>query len=111
MLLIGVVSLGDHVIIWLLPLGDHVIIWLLPLGVYVIIWLLPLLMAANMTCTTARNGRRHGYQGLHLPSTMENLLGRRRRQLLTIAQWNGRTLLDREVAELSEICTTALVAM
>ena len=35
----------------------------------------------------------------HLPSTVENQLGRRRRQLLTITQWNVRTLLDREAAD------------
>ena len=45
----------------------------------------------------------------HLPSTMENQLGRRR-QLLTIAQWNVRTLLDREAADRPER-RTALVAM
>ena len=37
----------------------------------------------------------------HLPSTVENQLGRRR-QLLTIAQWNVRTLLDREGADRPE---------
>ena len=41
----------------------------------------------------------------HLPSTVENQQGRRRRQLLTIAQWNVRTLLDRPERR------TALVAM
>ena len=48
----------------------------------------------------------------HLPSTVENQLGRRRqrRQLLTIGQWNVRTLLDREGADRPERCT-ALVAM
>ena len=46
----------------------------------------------------------------HLPSTVENQLGRRRRQLLTIAQWNVRTLLDRERADRPER-RTALVAM
>ena len=47
----------------------------------------------------------------HLPSTVENQLGRRRRgQLLTIAQWNVRTLLDREGADRPER-RTALVAM
>ena len=45
----------------------------------------------------------------HLPSTVENQLGRRR-QLLTIAQWNVRTLLDREGADRPER-RTALVAM
>ena len=36
----------------------------------------------------------------HLPSTVENQLERRkRRQLLTRAQWNVRTLLDRETAD------------
>ena len=40
----------------------------------------------------------------HLPSTVENQLGRRRqrRQLLTIGQWNVRTLLDRERANRPE---------
>ena len=48
----------------------------------------------------------------HLPSTAENQLGRRRqrRQLLTIRQWNARTLLDREGAGRPER-RTALVAM
>ena len=47
----------------------------------------------------------------HLPSTVENQVGRRRaRQLLTIAQWNVRTLLDREGADRPERRTT-LVAM
>ena len=48
----------------------------------------------------------------HLLSTVENQLGRRRqrRQLLTIGQWNVRTLLDREGANEPEKCT-ALVAM
>ncbi|KAK2168419.1 hypothetical protein NP493_1225g00007 [Ridgeia piscesae] len=46
----------------------------------------------------------------HLPSTVENQLGRRRRQLLTIAQWNVRTLLDRKAADRPER-RTALVAM
>ena len=48
----------------------------------------------------------------HLPSTVENQLGRRRqrRQLLTIGQWNVRTLLDREGADRPER-RTALVAM
>ena len=45
----------------------------------------------------------------HLPSTVENQLGRRR-QLLTIAQWNVRTLLDREAADRLER-RKALVAM
>ena len=45
----------------------------------------------------------------HLPSTVTNQLGRRR-QLLTIAPWNVRTLLDREAADLPER-RTALVAM
>ena len=47
---------------------------------------------------------------LHLPSTVENQLGRRRRQLLTIAQWNVETLLDREAADRPER-RTVLVAM
>ena len=48
---------------------------------------------------------------LHLPSTVGNKLGRRiRRQLLTIAQWNVRTLLDREAADRPER-RTAFVAM
>ena len=49
---------------------------------------------------------------LHLPSTVENQLGRRRqrRQILTIGQWNVRTLLDRERANRIER-RTALVAM
>ena len=40
----------------------------------------------------------------HLPSTVKNQLGRRRqrRQLLTIGQWNVRTLLDREGANRPE---------
>ena len=48
----------------------------------------------------------------HLPSTVENQLGRRRqrRQLLIIAQWNVRTLLDREGTNRPER-HTALVAM
>ena len=46
----------------------------------------------------------------HLPSTVENQLRRRIRQLLTIAQWNVRTLLDREAADRPER-RTALVAM
>ena len=37
-----------------------------------------------------------------LPSTVENQLGSTRRQLLTIAQWNVRTLLDREGADRTE---------
>ena len=45
----------------------------------------------------------------HLPSTVENQL-LRRRQLLTIAQWNLRTLLDREGAIRPER-RTSLVAM
>ena len=47
-----------------------------------------------------------------LPSTVENQLGRRRqrRQLLTIGQWNVRTLLDREGTNRPER-RTALVAM
>ena len=47
----------------------------------------------------------------HLPSTVEYQLGRRRRrQLLTIAQWNVRTLLDRKAADRPER-RMALVAM
>ena len=48
----------------------------------------------------------------HLPSTVNNQLGRRRqrRQLLTIGQWNVRTLLDRKGANRPER-RTALVAM
>ena len=46
----------------------------------------------------------------HLSSTVKNQLGRRRRQLLTIAQWNVRTLLDREGADRPER-RTAPVAM
>ena len=45
----------------------------------------------------------------HLPSTVENQLGRRR-QLLTITQWNFRTLLDREAAD-QPVRRTTLVAM
>ena len=47
----------------------------------------------------------------HLSSTVENQLGRRirRRQLLTIAQWNVRTLLDREAADRPERCTAQVV--
>ena len=41
---------------------------------------------------------------------VENQLGRRRKQLQTIAQWNVRTLLDREAADRPEK-RTALVAM
>ena len=44
----------------------------------------------------------------HLPSTVVNQLGRRRQ--LTIAQWNVRTLIDREAADRPER-RTALVAM
>ena len=46
------------------------------------------------------------------PSTVEHQLGRRRqrRQLLTIGQWNVRTLLDRDGANRPER-RTALVAM
>ena len=46
---------------------------------------------------------------LHLPSIVDNQLGRRR-QLLTIAQWNVRSLLDRVAADRPER-RTALVAM
>ena len=47
----------------------------------------------------------------HLPSTVENQLGRRRtRQLLTIAQRNVRTLIDRDAANRPER-RTAVVAM
>ena len=45
----------------------------------------------------------------HLPSTVVNQL-RRRRQPLTIGQWNEWTLLDREGADRPEI-RTALLAM
>ena len=46
-----------------------------------------------------------------LPSTVENQLGRRRRrQLLTIAQWHIRALLEREAADRPER-RTSLVAM
>ena len=45
----------------------------------------------------------------HHPSTVENQLGRRR-QVLTSAQWNVRTLVDREAADGPERRTT-LVAM
>ena len=45
----------------------------------------------------------------HLPSSVENQLGRRRRQLLTIGQWTLRTLIDREAADRPER-RTALVA-
>ena len=38
----------------------------------------------------------------HLPSTVYKLGRRRRKQLLTIAQWNVRTLLDREAADRPE---------
>ena len=47
---------------------------------------------------------------LHLQSIVENQLGRRRKQLLTIAQWNVRTLLDREADDLPER-RTVFVAM
>ena len=47
---------------------------------------------------------------LYPPSTVENQPGRRRRQLLTIAQWNVRNLPDREGADRPE-WRTALVAM
>ena len=46
----------------------------------------------------------------HIPSSVENQPGRRRSQLLTIAQWNVRTLLDREAADRPER-RTALVAI
>ena len=47
----------------------------------------------------------------HLPSTVENQLGkRRRRQILTSAQRNVRTFLDREATDRPER-RTALVAM
>ena len=46
----------------------------------------------------------------HLPSTVENQPGRRRRQLLTTAQRNVRTLIDRETADRPER-RTALIAM
>ena len=46
----------------------------------------------------------------HLPSKVKNHLGKRRRQLLIIAQWNVRTLLYREAADRPERYT-ALVAM
>ena len=46
----------------------------------------------------------------HFPPTVENQLGRRRRQLLTIAPWNVRTFVDRERAGRLER-RTALVAM
>ena len=48
----------------------------------------------------------------HLPPTVENQLGRRRqrRQLLTIGQWNVRTLLDRDGANRPER-RTVIVAM
>ena len=47
--------------------------------------------------------------GTYLQSTVENQLGRRR-QVLTTAQWNVRTLLDREATDQHER-HTALVAM
>ena len=46
----------------------------------------------------------------HLLSTVENQLGRRRRQLLAITQWNVRTLHDSEAADRPER-RTALVAV
>ena len=46
----------------------------------------------------------------HLPSTVEFQIGRRITQLLKIAQWNVRTLLDREGSDRPERLT-ALVAM
>ena len=46
----------------------------------------------------------------HLLSTVENQLGRRRRQLLAIIQWNVRTLLDPEATDRPERRTT-LVAV
>ena len=45
----------------------------------------------------------------YLPSTVKNQLGRKTKKL-TVAQWNVRTLLDREVANRPER-RTALVAM
>ena len=79
------------------------------------------LLAASMKCTTctkhdtgsavARVTKDRAARP-HLPSTVKNQLGRRRqrRQLLTIGQWNVRTLLDREGANRPER-RTALVAM
>ena len=68
------------------------------------------LLAASMKCTTARNTT-PDRPSPHFPSTVQNQLGRRRRrQLLTIAQWNVRTLLDREAAD-QPVRRTALVAM
>ena len=61
-----------------------------------------------------RIGRRPGYQGPRcLPSSSVDSgksARKKRRQLLTIAQWNVRTLLDRETADRPET-RTALVAM
>ena len=72
------------------------------------------LLANTMKCTTARitipdRLPRTALLDILLPSTVENQLGRRR-QRLTIAQWNVRTLLDRKVADRPER-RTALVAM
>ena len=49
--------------------------------------------------------------GPHLPSTVENQLERRRqrRQLLTLGQWNVRTLIAREGANRPERRTTLVV--
>ena len=65
----------------------------------------------NTFCKLARVNKDHAARP-HLPSTVKNKLGRRRqrRQLLTIGQWNVRTLLDREGANRPER-RTALVAM
>ena len=62
------------------------------------------------TGSAVARGTKNGAARPHLPSTAEYQLGRRRRQLLTIAQWNVRTLLDREAADRPER-RTALVPM
>ena len=70
------------------------------------------LLAASMKFTTgsavARDTKDRAARP-HLPPTVENQLGRRR-QLLTTAQWNVKTLLDREAADRPERRTT-LVAI
>ena len=76
-------------------------------------------LAASIKCTTVQNTtygsavarvtKDRAARPL-LPLTVETQLGRRRRQILTIAQWNVRTPLDRERADRPER-RTALVAM
>ena len=79
----------------------------------------PFLLAASLKCTDARNAipdrpsprvTLDRAVQLHILSTVETHLGRRRTQLLTIAQWNAMNLIDREGPDWSEIRMT-LVAM